>query len=155
MKSKSLALLAEVNELQPFFHLAALLRGHWSRPIPLSRLARRKNDLERRLATLISASLGKRLRLLGSKMQPLLGERSIFPTYLAWALYDFLGNKDERKKFDNPFKKAESNFKITIVVNMWLRNLLQQILLHPPTAARSRQNRAGNPRPRNRDRRAS
>ena len=30
MKSKSLALLAEENELQPFFRLAALLLGHWS-----------------------------------------------------------------------------------------------------------------------------
>jgi type I restriction enzyme, R subunit len=28
------------------------------------------------------------------------------------ALYDLLGNKDDRKKFDNQFKKAESNFKI-------------------------------------------
>ena len=27
------------------------------------------------------------------------------------ALYDLLGNKDERKKFDTQFKKAESNFK--------------------------------------------
>lgn len=30
------------------------------------------------------------------------------------ALYDLLGNKDERKKFDTQFKKAESNFKIAI-----------------------------------------
>ncbi len=36
------------------------------------------------------------------------------------ALYDLLGNKDERKKFDTQFKKAESNFKISIVVDMWL-----------------------------------
>lgn len=36
------------------------------------------------------------------------------------ALYDLLGNKDERKKFDAQFKKAESNFKIAIVVDMWL-----------------------------------
>jgi type I restriction enzyme R subunit len=36
------------------------------------------------------------------------------------ALYDLLGNKDERKKFDTQFKKAESNFKIAIVVDMWL-----------------------------------
>jgi type I restriction enzyme R subunit len=36
------------------------------------------------------------------------------------ALYDVLGNKDERKKFDTQFKKAESNFKIAIVVDMWL-----------------------------------
>jgi type I restriction enzyme R subunit len=36
------------------------------------------------------------------------------------ALYYLLGNKDERKKFDTQFKKAESNFKIAIVVDMWL-----------------------------------
>lgn len=36
------------------------------------------------------------------------------------ALYDLLGSKDERKKFDTQFKKAESNFKIAIVVDMWL-----------------------------------
>jgi type I restriction enzyme R subunit len=35
-------------------------------------------------------------------------------------LYDLLGNKDDRKKFDTQFKKAESNFKIAIVVDMWL-----------------------------------
>ena len=39
------------------------------------------------------------------------------------ALYDLLGNKDERKKFDTQFKKAESNFKIAIVVDMWLTAL--------------------------------
>ena len=44
------------------------------------------------------------------------------------ALYDLLGNKDDRKKFDTQFKKAESNFKIAIVVDMWLthRNLSKQ-----------------------------
>ena len=36
------------------------------------------------------------------------------------ALYDLLGNKDDRKKFDTQFKKIESNFKIAIVVDMWL-----------------------------------
>jgi type I restriction enzyme R subunit len=36
------------------------------------------------------------------------------------ALYDLLGNKEERKKFDTQLKKAESNFKIAIVVDMWL-----------------------------------
>jgi type I restriction enzyme, R subunit len=36
------------------------------------------------------------------------------------ALYDLLGNKDDRKRFDTQFKKAESNFKIAIVVDMWL-----------------------------------
>ena len=29
-------------------------------------------------------------------------------------------NKDDRKKFDTQFKKAESNCKIAIVVDMWL-----------------------------------
>ncbi|MCP5021601.1 MAG: type I restriction endonuclease subunit R [bacterium] len=36
------------------------------------------------------------------------------------ALYDLLGTKDDRKTFDTQFKKAESNFKIAIVVDMWL-----------------------------------
>ena len=36
------------------------------------------------------------------------------------ALYDLLRNKDERKKFDTQFNKAKSNFKIAIVVDMWL-----------------------------------
>lgn len=36
------------------------------------------------------------------------------------ALYDLLGNKDDRKTFDVQFKKAASNFKIAIVVDMWL-----------------------------------
>lgn len=36
------------------------------------------------------------------------------------ALYELLGNKDDRKGFDTQFKKAESNFKIAIVVDMWL-----------------------------------
>ena len=54
---KSLALLAGVKVLQPLFLQAAFLLGHWSRPTPLSRLARRNNGLERRPAPLISASL--------------------------------------------------------------------------------------------------
>ncbi len=36
------------------------------------------------------------------------------------ALYDMLGTKEYRKKLDGQFKKAESNFKIAIVVDMWL-----------------------------------
>jgi type I restriction enzyme R subunit len=36
------------------------------------------------------------------------------------ALYDMLGTKEDRKKLDAQFKKAESNFKIAIVVDMWL-----------------------------------
>ncbi|OED40999.1 type I restriction endonuclease [Endozoicomonas sp. (ex Bugula neritina AB1)] len=35
-------------------------------------------------------------------------------------LYDLLGNKDYRKKLDTQFKKEHSNFKIAIVVDMWL-----------------------------------
>ena len=35
-------------------------------------------------------------------------------------LYDLLGTKDYRKMLDTQFKKAESNFKIAIVVDMWL-----------------------------------
>ena len=38
----------------------------------------------------------------------------------AKALYDMLGSKDYRKSLDTQFKKAESNFKIAIVVDMWL-----------------------------------
>lgn len=34
--------------------------------------------------------------------------------------YDLLGDKDYRKKLDGEFKKAQSNFKIAIVVDMWL-----------------------------------
>ena len=36
------------------------------------------------------------------------------------ALYDLLGNKDDRKELDRQFKNAKSNFKIAIVVDMWL-----------------------------------
>lgn len=36
------------------------------------------------------------------------------------ALYDLLGTKDDRKKLDAQFKNAKSNFKIAIVVDMWL-----------------------------------
>ena len=35
-------------------------------------------------------------------------------------LYDMLGNKDYRKELDRQFKNAKSNFKIAIVVDMWL-----------------------------------
>lgn len=35
-------------------------------------------------------------------------------------LYDLLGDKDHRKTLDQQFKKAASNFKIAIVVDMWL-----------------------------------
>lgn len=34
------------------------------------------------------------------------------------ALYALLGNKDERKKLGIQFKKAESNFKIAIVLGL-------------------------------------
>lgn len=35
-------------------------------------------------------------------------------------LYDMLGNKEYRKELDRQFKNAKSNFKIAIVVDMWL-----------------------------------
>ena len=36
------------------------------------------------------------------------------------ALFDLLGTKDNRKEFDRQFKNEKSNFKIAIVVDMWL-----------------------------------
>lgn len=36
------------------------------------------------------------------------------------ALWDMLGTSDERKKLDSQFKNEKSNFKIAIVVDMWL-----------------------------------
>lgn len=36
------------------------------------------------------------------------------------ALYDMIGNKEYRKKLDRQFKNVKSNFKIAIVVDMWL-----------------------------------
>ncbi|OOB76770.1 MAG: type I restriction endonuclease, partial [Epulopiscium sp. Nuni2H_MBin003] len=35
-------------------------------------------------------------------------------------LYDMLGSKDDRKELDRQYKKVKSNFKIAIVVDMWL-----------------------------------
>ncbi|MDH0660560.1 HsdR family type I site-specific deoxyribonuclease [Empedobacter sp. GD03865] len=35
-------------------------------------------------------------------------------------LWELLGNKDERKELDRQFKQIKSNFKIAIVVDMWL-----------------------------------
>ena len=35
-------------------------------------------------------------------------------------LYDMLGTKEYRKELDTQFKNAKSNFKIAIVVDMWL-----------------------------------
>lgn len=35
-------------------------------------------------------------------------------------LYDMLGSKDYRKELDRQFKNAKSNFKIAILVDMWL-----------------------------------
>lgn len=35
-------------------------------------------------------------------------------------LWDMLGNKDERKELERQFKNPKSNFKIAIVVDMWL-----------------------------------
>lgn len=36
------------------------------------------------------------------------------------ALYEMLGTKDNRKEYDRQFKNVKSNFKIAIVVDMWL-----------------------------------
>lgn len=36
------------------------------------------------------------------------------------ALYEILGTKDDRKELDRQFKNAKSNFKIAILVDMWL-----------------------------------
>src|SRR5690606_32638763 len=36
------------------------------------------------------------------------------------SLWNLLGNKDERKELDRQFKQLKSNFKIAIVVDMWL-----------------------------------
>ena len=36
------------------------------------------------------------------------------------ALFDMLGTKDDRKELDRQFKSVKSNFKIAIVVDMWL-----------------------------------
>jgi type I restriction enzyme R subunit len=38
-------------------------------------------------------------------------------------LYDLLGSKEYRKELDKQFKNAKSNFKIAIVVDMWLTGL--------------------------------
>ena len=35
-------------------------------------------------------------------------------------MYDLLGTKDYRKELDRQFKNSKSNFKIAIVVDMWL-----------------------------------
>ena len=35
-------------------------------------------------------------------------------------LYDLLGTKDYRKELDRQFKNEKSNFKIAILVDMWL-----------------------------------
>ena len=35
-------------------------------------------------------------------------------------LYDMLGTKEDRKEFDRQFKNVKSNFKIAVVVDMWL-----------------------------------
>ena len=35
-------------------------------------------------------------------------------------MYDLLGTKEYRKELDRQFKNAKSNFKIAIVVDMWL-----------------------------------
>ena len=35
-------------------------------------------------------------------------------------LYEMLGTKEDRKELDRQFKNIKSNFKIAIVVDMWL-----------------------------------
>lgn len=35
-------------------------------------------------------------------------------------LYEMLGTKEDRKELDRQFKNVKSNFKIAIVVDMWL-----------------------------------
>ena len=39
------------------------------------------------------------------------------------ALYDMLGTRDYRKELDRQFKNPQSNFKIAIIVDMWLTGL--------------------------------
>lgn len=51
-------------------------------------------------------------------------------------LYDLLGTKEYRKELDKQFKNAKSNFKIAIVVDMWLTgfdvpNWIPSILISP------------------------
>ncbi len=54
------------------------------------------------------------------------------------ALWDLLGTKDDRKELDRQFKKAKSNFKIAIVVDMWLTGFdvpfLDTIYIDKPVA---------------------
>ena len=53
------------------------------------------------------------------------------------ALYDLLGTKEYRKELDKQFKNAKSNFKIAIVVDMWLTGFdvpelrIPSILINP------------------------
>ncbi|MCV6623728.1 MAG: HsdR family type I site-specific deoxyribonuclease [Cellvibrionaceae bacterium] len=53
-------------------------------------------------------------------------------------LWDLLGTKDDRKELDRQFKKAKSNFKIAIVVDMWLTGFdvpfLDTIYIDKPVA---------------------
>lgn len=45
---------------------------------------------------------------------------SFYPPYDPEELYNLLGPDDERKKLDLQFKEPKSNFKIAIVVDMWI-----------------------------------
>jgi len=51
-------------------------------------------------------------------------------------LFDMLGTKDDRKELDRQFKIAKSNFKIAIVVDMWLTGFdvpfLEAIYIYKP-----------------------
>lgn len=56
-------------------------------------------------------------------------------------LYDLLGSKDDRKELDRLFKQERSNFKIAIVVDMWLTGFdvpcLDAIYIDKPIAEHS------------------
>lgn len=43
-------------------------------------------------------------------------------------MYDYLGNEDQRKELETHFKKINSNFKIAVVVDMWLTGFDVQFL---------------------------
>ena len=51
-------------------------------------------------------------------------------------LYEMLGSKDYRKELDRQFKNEKSNFKIAIVVDMWLTGFdvpfLDSIYIYKP-----------------------
>ena len=56
-------------------------------------------------------------------------------------MFDMLGTKDDRKELDRQFKNAKSNFKIAIVVDMWLTGFdvpfLESIYIDKPVQQHS------------------